>query len=65
MFASVYKRFLELNFNRWTDDDRAADSVSGAGHLCAGVEKAGLVRLATERCEVCSRHSVKPGVVDV
>ena len=65
VFASVYKSFLELNFNRWTDADRAADSVRGAGRLCAAVEKAGLVWLASERCEVCSRHSVKPGVVDV
>ena len=64
-FASVYKSFLELNFNRWTDGDRAADSVRGAGHLCAAVEKAGLVWLASERWQVCSRHSVKPGVVDV
>ena len=50
VFASVYKSFLELNFNRWTDGDRAADSVRGAGHLCAAVEKAGLVWLASERC---------------
>ena len=65
VFASVYKSFLELNFNRWTGGDRAAVSVRGAGHLCAAVEKAGLVWLASERWQVCSRHSVKPGVVDV
>ena len=58
-FASVYKSFLELNFNRWTDGDRAADSVRGAGRLCAAVEKAGLVWLASERWQVCSRHSDK------